>query len=110
MTQDALREFREAVRLSPDLALAHNNLGNIYAEQGMYEDALREFQEALRLAPEFPEAYCAAGLAYYNLGSYERAIQALVRAACFDRDMLELVPDKLMLKVRQGVSRLSGRM
>ncbi|SNQ62332.1 tetratricopeptide repeat protein [Candidatus Methanoperedens nitratireducens] len=107
--QDALREFREAVRLSPDHALVHNNLGNIYAEQGMYEDALREFQEALRLAPEFPEAYCAAGLAYYNLGSYERAIQALVRAACLDRNMLELVPDRLMLKVRQGVSRLSGR-
>lgn len=108
-TQDALREFREAVRLSPDFALAHNNLGNIYAEQGMYEDALREFQEALRLSPEFPEAYCSAGLAYYNLGSYERAIQALVRAACLDRSMLEHVPDRLMLKVRQSVSRLSGR-
>jgi tetratricopeptide (TPR) repeat protein len=108
-TQDALREFLEAVRLSPNHALAHNNLGNIYAEQGKYEDALREFQEALRLLPEFPEAYCAAGLAYYNLGSYERAIQALVRAACLDRNMLELVPDRLMLKVRQGVSRLSGR-
>jgi tetratricopeptide (TPR) repeat protein len=108
--QDALREFLEAVRLSPNHALAHNNLGNIYAEQGKYEDALREFLEALRLSPEFSEAYCAAGLAYYNLGSYERAIQALVRAACLDRNMLELVPDRLMLKVRQGVSRLSGRM
>lgn len=103
---EAVMEFREALGIDPDYASAHSNLGSMYAELGKYEEALKEFQEALRLDPESPEAYHGMGLVYYSLGSYERAAQALIRAAYFDHDILECVPEKLLLKVRQGVSRL----
>jgi len=105
-TQEAIREFQEALRLNPDHALARSNLGSMYAEQGRYGDALREFQEALRLNHGLPEAYFGSGMAYYNMGSYERAVQAMVRAVHLDSGMLEAVPDKIMLKVRQGAARL----
>ncbi|MCZ7400350.1 MAG: tetratricopeptide repeat protein [Candidatus Methanoperedens sp.] len=108
--EGAIQEFKEALRINPDYAPAHNNLGNAYAETGRHEDALREFQEALRLDPEFPEAYLGMGLVYYAQNSFERAAQAMIRAVCLSPAFLECVPDKLLLKVRQGVSRLKGRM
>ncbi len=108
--EDAIKEFKEALRINPDYAPAHNNLGNAYSEVRRFEDALWEFQEALRLDPEFPEAYHGMGLAYYAQNSFDRAAQAMMRAVCLSPELLECVPDKLLLKVRQGVSRLKGRM
>ncbi|MFZ3060251.1 MAG: tetratricopeptide repeat protein [Candidatus Methanoperedens sp.] len=108
--EEAIKEFREALRINPGYAPAHNNLGNAYAEAGRFDDALREFQEALRLDPEFPEAYYGLGIVYYAQNSFERAAQAMMRAVCLSPELLECVPDKLLLKVRQGVSRLKGRM
>ncbi len=108
--EEAIKEFREALRINPDYAPAHNNLGNAYAEAGRFDDALREFQEALRLDPEFPEAHLGMGLAYYAGNSFERAALAMIHAVYLSPDFIECVPDKLLLKVRQGVSRLKGRM
>ena len=106
---EALKEFQEAIRLDPDYVSPRNNLGNIYTDMGKYEDALREFQEVLRLDPEFPEAYQGIGSVYYSLGSYDKSASAWARAVYFDHGLLECVPEKLLLKVRQGVSRLGGR-
>src|SRR3989304_592979 len=103
---EAVAELREVLRSDPDCVEAHSNLGNMYAEMGRGEDAIREFQEALRLFPEFPEAYYGLGSVYYSLGSYDRAAQAMIRAVYLDSELLECVPDRLLLKVRQGVSRL----
>lgn len=108
--EEAIKEFRETLRINPDYAPAHNNLGSAYAETGRHEDALRAFQEALRLDPEFPEAYLGMGLAYYAQNNFERAARAMIPAVCLTPAFLECVPDKLLLKVRQGVSRLKGRM
>ncbi len=104
--EEALKEFKEALRINPDYAPSHNNIADIYAFSGKNEDALREFQEALRLSPKFPEAYQGIGSVYYRLGSYDRAAQAWIRAVYLEPQLLEYVPDKLMLKVRQGVARL----
>lgn len=107
--EEAIKEFKEALRLNPDYATGHNNLGDIYSGLGMYDEALKEFQEALRLDPEFSEACNGMGFAYYELGSYDKAAQAFVRAVYFAPELLEHVPEKLALKVRQGVLRLKGR-
>jgi hypothetical protein len=48
--------LREAIRLKPDYAAAHLNLGNALAAKGDLEGADREFSEACRLDPEDPLA------------------------------------------------------
>ncbi|VVB97609.1 Photosystem I assembly protein Ycf3 [uncultured archaeon] len=106
--QEAIEEFREAIRIDPGYAPAHNNLGNAYAGQGKYDEALREFEEALRLVPEFPEAYHGIGSVYYNLGSYDRASRAFMKAVYLAPGLLDSVPPKLSLKVRQGISRMKN--
>ena len=49
---EAMSHYREALRLSPDLAQAHNNLGLALARTGDVDGAVREMREAVRLAPD----------------------------------------------------------
>jgi tetratricopeptide (TPR) repeat protein len=53
-TQDypeAERRFRSAIKLWEEHALAHQQLGCLYAKQGRLDDAVRELNEAIRLDP-----------------------------------------------------------
>jgi len=43
----AVDHHREALRLNPDLAEAHNALGNYYVRVGKYEEALRHFDQVV---------------------------------------------------------------
>jgi tetratricopeptide (TPR) repeat protein len=103
---EAINEFREALRIDPSYAAARNNLGNLYYESGMYDEALKEFQEALNIDPAFAEAYSGIGHVYYELRSYDRAANAFIKAVYISPELLDSVPGNLILKVRQGVSRL----
>jgi Flp pilus assembly protein TadD len=47
---------KEALRLKPDFAEAHNNLGTALHRMGRIEEAISQYQEALRLKPESEEA------------------------------------------------------
>jgi lipoprotein NlpI len=47
----AQAEFKEAIRLKPDLSSAHRLLGAVYIKQGREELALTEAEEATRLDP-----------------------------------------------------------
>ena len=48
---EAEREFRRAIELNPNLAIAHAPLAEGLAARGKFEEALDEFRRALRLAP-----------------------------------------------------------
>lgn len=43
----AVAHYREALRLNPDLAEAHNSLGTHYVRLGKYEDALRHLDQVV---------------------------------------------------------------
>lgn len=49
---EAYKEFQEALRLDPNSAPAHNNLGVLFERRGDTASALAEFREAARLDPE----------------------------------------------------------
>lgn len=59
---EAIAELETTVRLDPDWALNHANLGALYAAQGDDEAAHREFQAAVKLAPQ-------VGVYHLNLGA-----------------------------------------
>lgn len=46
-TYDAIREYREILRLNPDDHAAHYNLGGALRHIGLLDEAIREFKEAL---------------------------------------------------------------
>ena len=64
---DAMAHFAEAIRLKPDFADAHNNLGNALAKiPGRGAAAIAEFEQALRLEPGLVPAQINLGWALVN--------------------------------------------
>ena len=59
----AIAEYREAIRLEPGLAEAHNCLGSAYRAEGDPDNAMIEYRAALRLQPDLPDAHNNLGVA-----------------------------------------------
>ena len=55
-TDEAIGQYNEAIRLNPDHANAHYNLGLALAVKGQTDEAIQQFQEALRLKPDYADA------------------------------------------------------
>ena len=60
--------LREAIRLNPNLAVAHFQLGNIFEDAGQTQDALSQFQTAARLDTGYAEPHYALARIYRKLG------------------------------------------
>ncbi|HWK89173.1 MAG TPA: tetratricopeptide repeat protein, partial [Longimicrobium sp.] len=61
-----LRGF--AQRIDAADAGAHNNLGVLYFNKGMYEEAIAQFQRALAIDPKMQVAQRNLEIAYFNTG------------------------------------------
>jgi tetratricopeptide (TPR) repeat protein len=82
--RDILRSF--ARRIDGSDAGAHNNLGVLYYNKGMYEDAVSAFARALELDPKMQVAQRNLEVAYFHTGYYDRRVAEL-------RDRLRAHPD-----------------
>jgi len=68
-------QFREALRLQPDLAAAHTNYGSFLCKGGRVEEAEQQFRQAVSI-PGYPGAdvaYTNAALCVMRHGAPERA-------------------------------------
>lgn len=65
---EAKQHFLEAVRLKPDLAKAHNNLGALALADADWKMALAEFTKALALEPDYALAHEGLGRTLLRLG------------------------------------------
>lgn len=73
---EAMKAYREAIRLRPDYPEAFNNLGAAQAEAGKYTEAIESFRQAIDLKPEL-------AIAHYNLGIV--SLLAKNRVAAFEQ-------------------------
>ena len=73
--EDAVAEYDQAIRLSPQFADAYLNRGLAYIQLEQYERAVQGYDEAIRLNPQDAGLYNNRGNAYEGLEQYERAIQ-----------------------------------
>ena len=69
--------LEKAVRLNPRLALAHLELGNLYAERKQDSNAIARFREAIRLDPNSEMAHYKLAQIYRNMNNLELAGQEL---------------------------------
>lgn len=83
---DAIREFREAVRLRPSLAEAHAKLGVIYYSRNEFDLAANAFREAVRQKPELARAAALLGIASVRSGNLDEAIPLLEKGAAVPPD------------------------
>jgi predicted O-linked N-acetylglucosamine transferase (SPINDLY family) len=81
--------FKATVRLKPDFAGAHNNLGNVYVLQAKLPEAVESFRAAARYAPDFASAHSNLGNALRELGHFEEAVASLRQAVRLRPDFAE---------------------
>jgi tetratricopeptide (TPR) repeat protein len=74
------------VRLKPDFAEAHNNLGNALARVGKLDEAIGHYEQALRIKPE-------NAVAHYNMGDALSGLGKVREAAAQYEQALRLKPD-----------------
>lgn len=86
---EAVRAFREALRLKQDYAEVWGNLGLVYNGLKRYNEAVRAFREALRLEPNNAEAWYNMGITYYRMRRYDEAIRANQKALSLKPDYAE---------------------
>ena len=65
---DKIDSYKQAIRIDPDYADAHNNLGLAYHNLEMYEEAIESYKQAIRIDPDYADAHS-------NLGNAEKAMK-----------------------------------
>ena len=71
---EAIGEFREALREKPSDADLHYYLGDTLRAKGDLNGAIREFGEALRFRPDVPAYYYCRGDSYRELRQLDKAL------------------------------------
>ena len=82
--QQAIPEFRQAIKLDPKYPRAHGFLGYAYLEHFQeegYPQAREEFQKELKLHPDEYQVQELLGIANVNLRDFPAAEEALLHAA-----------------------------
>ncbi len=72
---EAIGQFREALRLKPDYPEAHYDFGTALVSKGQIDEAISQFQEALRLEPNYAAARYNFAAALLNKGQIDEAIR-----------------------------------
>ena len=87
--EEAVAEFREAIRINPGLAEAHVYLGTILGHQRKLDEAVAEFREAIRIDPDLAEAHVYLGTILGHQGKVAEAVAVL-------REAIWLKPDSAL--------------
>ena len=96
-TEEAFRQYQEAIRLEPGYAKARINLGNALCKKGEIDKAISQYQEAVRLRPDDADAYYNLGNALGRKGQTDEAIRQF-------QDAIRLKPDDAEARNNLGLA------
>ena len=82
--EGAVAEYREFLKIHPDAAVVHSNLGAALAGLGRFEEAIPEYEIALKQAPATPGAALNLALSFYKMGRIGDAADQLVKVRASD--------------------------
>ncbi|MBC7234795.1 MAG: tetratricopeptide repeat protein [Chloroflexi bacterium] len=81
---EALKRYREALRLKEDYAPTHVALASLYMQRGMEDEALQELERAAAIDPDIPLVMGQLGRLYLKRDELDKAVSALERAVALD--------------------------
>jgi len=79
-----IKHFRRAIEINPDYAVAHRNLGRLFARDGNFKEGIPLLLKAVQLRDSSDENHKQLGLALAQSGQIEKAIAHLARAFKID--------------------------
>jgi len=96
-SDEAIREFQEALRLKPGYAQAHNNLGVALVRKGQINEGISQYHEAIRLKPDYALAHSNLGIALVRNGQSDEGIREFQEA-------IRLKPDYALAHYNLGIA------
>jgi Tfp pilus assembly protein PilF len=67
--------FNNALQVTKDNYVAHNNLGLTLFTEGKTEEAIYHYNKAIHIKPDYADAYYNRGIANFKLGLYQLALE-----------------------------------
>ncbi len=101
MVDEAVDEYRKALRLHPDLADIRVRYGVALRTRGEFEAAIPEFLHAKRINPGYGQAWVQLGITYYMKGLVGSAVTELEEALRLNPGLKE-ARDYLRLLRKEG--------
>ncbi len=95
MYEEAIDQFKEALKIDPKFDLARENLQYLFAETRMEDPDVSRWRDEVEKDPRNVEAILNLGISYKNMGRTEEASEALERA-------IKLDPKNFMAKLHLG--------
>jgi tetratricopeptide (TPR) repeat protein len=86
--EEAIAEFRAAIRINPHDAYAHNEIGLALTDQGKLEEAIAEFRVAIRIDPDYANPHTNLGAALHEQGKVDEAMAEFRAAIRIDPDLV----------------------
>ncbi len=84
--EEEIEAYKMAIRINPDYADAHYNLGLAYGELDMHKEAIEAFKQAIRIRPDHADAHLNLGVACHKSGMYKESIEAYKEAIRINPD------------------------
>ena len=78
---EALAEYRAALKLAPDRAEVHNNIANLLDDMGRPDEAAAEYEEALRINPNHVASHNNYGTLLVEQGKFDEAMKHYEQSA-----------------------------
>ncbi|MFH1379399.1 MAG: tetratricopeptide repeat protein [bacterium] len=82
--EDALKNYKKAVEINPQLSGGYNNLGNIYFTLGQRAYAMTYYTRALEIDPQLIDAQMNLGICYYYEGRLQESAECMKKVIELD--------------------------
>jgi Tfp pilus assembly protein PilF len=89
MAMEAYEHYQQALRIKPDYAPAHYDLGLILWQAGKTREAVEHWEQALRLEPGIADVHYTLGVALMQAGKTNEAMQHWEQAVRINPDDAE---------------------
>lgn len=103
LIDEAIKQYKEGLRINPENAPAHNNLGNAFAQKGLFAGAIREYREAVKIDPDYTMAYYNLGMTLFKRGLLDEAIREYRNALKIDKEFTEAYVGLGMALFKKGM-------
>jgi len=80
MLDEALKVYRESVKINPYYAQGYNGIGLVYNARGEYDAAVEAYLKAVALKPSFSEGFNNLGVVYFRKGLFEKSLEMFRKA------------------------------
>jgi len=78
--RQALRQFKESIRIDPLQERTHFLAGNILKDMGLFDEAVEHYAKVLEITPEHADAHCNLGFVLRRQGKVDLAIEHYEKA------------------------------